>query len=65
MEDKSKRLFLLKGLEKIILDIDKVIAIIRNTEKEIDVLPNLMNAFAIEEKQAEYILEIKLFFLLA
>ncbi len=60
MEDKSKRLFLLKGLEKIILDIDKVIAIIRNTEKEIDVLPNLMNAFAIEEKQAEYILEIKL-----
>lgn len=60
VEDKSKKLFLLQGLEKIILDIDKAISIIRKTEKEIDVLPNLMNAFSIEEKQAEYILEIKL-----
>ena len=54
------RLHLLKGLEKILLDIDKAIAIIRNTEEESEVIPNLMIGFGIDEIQAEYVAEIKL-----
>jgi DNA gyrase subunit A len=51
---------LLLGLGKILLDIDKAIKIIRHTEKEEDVIPNLMAGFSIDEIQAEYIAEIKL-----
>ncbi len=59
--DKAKsRLHLLKGLEKILLDIDKAITIIRKTEEESDVVPNLMIGFGIDEIQAEYVAEIKL-----
>lgn len=60
IDKKFHRLFLLKGLEKILLDIDRAIEIIRNTEKERDVLGNLMSAFEIDEVQGEYIMEIKL-----
>ena len=56
----SDRLHLLKGLEKILLDIDKAIAIIRNTEEEAEVVPNLMIGFRIDKIQAEYVAEIKL-----
>lgn len=54
------RLHLLKGLEKILLDIDKAIKIVRETEQEADVVPNLMIGFGIDEIQAEYVAEIKL-----
>lgn len=54
------KLHLLKGLEKILLDIDKAIKIIRGTEEEEDVVPNLMAGFGIDEVQAEYVAEIKL-----
>lgn len=54
------RLHLLKGLSKILLDIDKAIKIIRETKEEKDVVPNLMIGFGIDEKQAEYVAEIKL-----
>ena len=54
------RLHLLKGLEKILLDIDKAIHIIRNTEEEAEVVPNLMIGFGIDKIQAEYVAEIKL-----
>ncbi|MCM1391615.1 MAG: topoisomerase IV, partial [Ruminococcus sp.] len=54
------RLHLLEGLEKILLDIDKAIAIIRNTEEEAEVIPNLMVGFGIDKIQAEYVAEIKL-----
>lgn len=57
---KSEKLHLLNGLKKILLDIDKAIAIIRHTEREQDVVPNLMEGFGIDELQAEYIAEIKL-----
>ncbi|HBL40534.1 MAG TPA: topoisomerase IV [Ruminococcaceae bacterium] len=58
---KSKeRLHLLEGLQKILLDIDKAIAIIRNTEEEKEVVTNLMIGFGIDEVQAEYVAEIKL-----
>lgn len=57
---KKEKLHLLHGLKTILLDIDKAIAIIRNTEKDADVVPNLMNGFGIDEKQAEYIAEIRL-----
>ena len=57
---KKEKLHLLKGLGKILLDIDKAIAIIRNTESEAEVVPNLMIGFGIDEQQAEYIAEIKL-----
>ncbi len=57
---KSDRLHLLEGLQKIILDIDKAIQIIRRTEKEDQVIPNLMKGFSIDEIQAEFIAEIKL-----
>ena len=54
------RLHLLKGLEKILLDIDKAIKIVRETEQESEVVPNLMIGFGIDEIQAEYVAEIKL-----
>lgn len=54
------RLHLLKGLEKILLDIDKAIKIVRETDEESQVVPNLMIGFGIDEKQAEYVAEIKL-----
>ncbi len=54
------RLHLLTGLQKILLDIDKAIKIIRNTEEESEVVPNLMIGFGIDETQAEYVAEIKL-----
>ena len=60
IDKKGAKLHLLEGLEKILMDIDKAISIIRNTEKEADVIPNLMSGFAIDELQAEYIAEIKL-----
>ena len=57
---KEERLHLLKGLERILLDIDKAIAIIRETELENEVIPNLMIGFGIDEIQADYVAEIKL-----
>lgn len=57
---KSEKLHLLKGLEKILLDIDRAIKIIRETEQETAVIPNLMQGFAIDQIQAEFIAEIKL-----
>ena len=57
---KRDKLHLLLGLGKILLDIDKAIRIIRNTEKEEDVIPNLMAGFSIDKIQAEYIADIKL-----
>ena len=57
---KKEKLHLLQGLAKILLDIDKAIAIIRNTELESDVIPNLMMGFGIDKVQAEYVAEIKL-----
>jgi DNA gyrase subunit A len=60
IQKKSERLHLLEGLSKIILDIDKAIRIIRNTDQEAEVIPNLMKGFTIDGIQAEYIAEIKL-----
>ena len=60
MDKKSEKLHLLTGLKKILMDIDKAIAIIRHTEKEEDVVPNLMQGFEIDKIQAEYVAEIKL-----
>ena len=57
---KKDKLHLLKGLQKILLDIDRAIAIIRETELEEEVVPNLMIGFGIDQVQAEYIAEIKL-----
>ncbi len=57
---KKEKLHLLNGLKKILLDIDKAIAIIRNTEREADVVPNLMIGFGIDQIQAEYVAEIRL-----
>lgn len=57
---KKDKLHLLKGLEKILLDIDRAIAVIRNTQREEDVVPNLMTDFGIDEIQAEFVAEIKL-----
>ena len=57
---KAEKLHLLKGLEKILLDIDKAIKIIRETDEEIEVVPNLMIGFGIDKIQAEYVAEIKL-----
>ena len=59
-ERKAERLHLLKGLEKILLDIDKAIDIIRHTELESEVVPNLMIGFGIDEIQANFVAEIKL-----
>ena len=57
---KAERLHLLKGLEKILLDIDKAVSIIRHTELESEVVPNLMIGFGIDEIQANFVAEIKL-----
>ncbi len=60
LNKKSDKLHLLKGLEKILLDIDKAIKIVRETAEETEVVPNLMIGFSIDEIQAEYVAEIKL-----
>ena len=60
IQKKEDRLHLLKGLERILLDIDKAIAIIRETELESEVVPNLMIGFGIDEIQANFVAEIKL-----
>ena len=60
VQKKEDRLHLLKGLERILLDIDKAISIIRETEMESEVVPNLMIGFGIDEIQANYVAEIKL-----
>ena len=57
---KREKLHLLLGLGKILLDIDRAIAIVRGTENDADVVPNLMKGFSIDEVQAEYIADIKL-----
>lgn len=57
---KKEKLHLLLGLRKILLDIDRAIAIIRDTEEDSEVVPNLMIGFGIDELQAEYVAEIKL-----
>lgn len=60
IEKKSEKLHLLEGLEKILVDIDKAIKIIRETPKEAEVIPNLMSGFEITNAQADFIAEIKL-----
>lgn len=60
LQKKKEKLHLLEALSKILLDIDKAIRIIRETESEADVVPNLMIGFGIDEIQAEYVAEIKL-----
>ena len=60
LKKKKDKLHLLEGLRKILLDIDRAITIIRETEEEADVVPNLMIGFGIDEIQAEYVAEIKL-----
>jgi len=60
IQKKEERLHLLKGLERILLDIDKAIAIIRETETDSEVVPNLMIGFGIDEIQANFVAEIKL-----
>ena len=56
----KEKLHLLQGLQKILLDIDKAVAIVRATEEEAEVVPNLMIGFGIDKTQAEYVAEIKL-----
>ena len=60
LNKKKDKLHLLKGLKRILLDIDKAIKIIRETEEESEVIPNLMIGFGIDEVQADYVAEIKL-----
>lgn len=60
---KADKLHLLRGLEKILLDIDKAVKIVRETDEESEVVPNLMIGFGIDEIQAEYVAEIKLRYL--
>lgn len=60
LDKKKERLHLLEGLQKILLDIDSAIKIIRETAEESEVVPNLMTGFGIDEVQAEYVAEIKL-----
>lgn len=60
LNKKKDKLHLLLGLQKILLDIDKAIRIIRETKEEAEVVPNLMIGFGIDEIQAEYVAEIKL-----
>ncbi len=60
LNKKREKLHLLEGLEKILLDIDKAIKIVRETSEESEVVPNLMIGFGIDEIQAEYVAEIKL-----
>ncbi len=63
IEKKSEKLHLLTGLKKILLDIDKAVSIVRHTERDEDVVPNLMDGFGIDEIQAEYVADIKLRYL--
>jgi DNA gyrase subunit A len=60
IDKKTEKLHLLLGLRKILLDIDKAIKIVRDTEQDAQVIPNLMNGFDIDQVQAEYIAEIRL-----
>lgn len=60
LERKKERLHLFYGLSKILLDIDKAVRIVRETEEEAEVIPNLMIGFGIDEVQAEFVAEIKL-----
>ena len=60
LNKKKEKLHLLQGLKRILLDIDKAIAIIRNTKLEAEVVPNLMKGFGIDEVQAEFVAELKL-----
>ncbi len=60
MQKKQEKLHLLEGLARILLDIDKAIAIIRETESDAEVVPNLMVGFGIDEVQANFVAEIKL-----
>lgn len=60
LSKKKSKLHLLKGLKKILLDIDKAVKIVRETEEESEVVPNLMIGFGIDETQADYVAEIKL-----
>ena len=60
MKKKQEKLHLLKGLKKILLDIDRAIKIIRETEEDAEVVPNLMIGFGIDQLQAEYVADIKL-----
>lgn len=60
LNKKREKLHLLEGLEKILIDIDKAIKIVRETKEEINVIPNLMTGFGIDNIQAEYVAEIKL-----
>ena len=60
MKKKQDKLHLLKGLKKILLDIDRAIQIIRETEEDAEVVPNLMIGFGIDEVQAEYVADIRL-----
>ena len=60
LQKKKEKLHLLLGLQAILLDIDKAVAIVRGTEEESEVVPNLMIGFGIDEVQAEYVAEIKL-----
>ena len=60
LQKKKEKLHLLEGLQAILLDIDKAIRIVRETEEEAEVVPNLMIGFGIDEVQAEYVAEIRL-----
>lgn len=60
LKKRKEKLHLLKGLSKILVDIDKAIRIVRETEEEAEVVPNLMIGFGIDEIQADYVAEIKL-----
>jgi DNA gyrase subunit A len=60
MSKKKEKLHLLKGLRKILLDIDRAVKIVRETDEESEVVPNLMVGFGIDEKQADYVAEIRL-----
>ena len=60
MKKKQEKLHLLKGLKKILLDIDRAIKIIRDTEEDAEVVPNLMIGFGIDSVQAEYVADIRL-----
>lgn len=60
IDQKTKKLHLLQGLKKILLDIDKAVKLVRDTEQDSQVIPNLMQGFGIDQEQAEFIAEIKL-----
>lgn len=60
LDKKSEKLHLLYGLREILIDIDKAVRIVRKTEKDEDVIPNLMKGFSIDKVQAEYVADIKL-----